>query len=51
MREGPVQFEKDTTTADPFGIGDLLNDAKRGVKRGLDTSAKDDSRKRQARED
>ena len=33
-RTGPVQFEKDsTTTADPFAIGQFLDDAKRGTKR------------------
>ena len=31
-RTGPVQFEKDT--ADPFAIGQFLDDAKRGTKRG-----------------
>ncbi|EJD53168.1 pre-mRNA-processing protein 45 [Auricularia subglabra TFB-10046 SS5] len=34
VREGPVQFEKDTT--DVFGVDEFLNEAKRGLKRGLD---------------
>lgn len=37
VREGPVQFEKDV--ADEFGINQLLDQAKRGTKRGLDTEA------------
>ncbi|KAF8301118.1 pre-mRNA-processing protein 45 [Clavulina sp. PMI_390] len=54
VREGPVQFEKDTTGlgaggqdgADLFGVGKFLDEAKRGTKRGLDTGA-GGSRKRQ----
>ncbi|KAG8712375.1 mRNA splicing protein [Ceratobasidium sp. 395] len=41
-REGPVMFEKDTgaaTGSDVFGVGDFLDAAKRGEKRGLDTNA------------
>lgn len=34
VREGPVQFEKDT--GDVFGVDEFLNEAKRGLKRGLD---------------
>ena len=37
VREGPVQFEKDT--ADVFGVDQFLDEAKSGRKRGLDTSA------------
>ncbi|KAI5116068.1 hypothetical protein M0805_005581 [Coniferiporia weirii] len=37
VREGPVQFEKDT--ADVFGVDQFLDEAKSGKKRGLDTSA------------
>ena len=36
IREGPVQFEKDT--ADVFGVNQFLDEAKRGTKRGLDTA-------------
>lgn len=49
IREGPVVFEKDTTgllasasgsgDADVFGVNKFLDEAKRGTKRGLDTSA------------
>lgn len=46
-RSGPVQFEKDTTTADPFGVSAFLEDAKRGAKRGQDGDGRDDARKRQ----
>lgn len=37
-RDGPVQFEKDTTlmSSDPFAIDAFLDEAKKGVKRGLD---------------
>jgi SNW domain-containing protein 1 len=44
VREGPVQFEKDT--GDVFGVDKFLDEAKRGAKRGLDTGA-GGSRKRQ----
>ncbi|TRM59307.1 pre-mRNA-processing protein 45 [Schizophyllum amplum] len=44
IREGPVQFEKDT--GDVFGVNQFLDDAKTGKKRGLDTEA-GGSRKRQ----
>ncbi|KAF7311366.1 Transcriptional regulator Cwf13 [Mycena kentingensis (nom. inval.)] len=44
IREGPVQFEKDT--GDVFGLNQFLDEAKTGKKRGLDTSG-DGSRKRQ----
>ncbi|KAF8326011.1 SKIP/SNW domain-containing protein [Cantharellus anzutake] len=37
VREGPVQFEKDT--GDLFGVNQFLDEAKRGTKRGLDTGA------------
>lgn len=41
-REGPVQFEKDVSInpaeADLFGVDQFLDEAKRGVKRGLDTN-------------
>jgi len=37
IREGPVQFEKDT--GDVFGVNQFLDEAKTGKKRGLDTSA------------
>jgi SNW domain-containing protein 1 len=43
-REGPVQFEKDVSlsaaqVADPFGLTQFMDDAKKGTKRaGLDTS-------------
>jgi SNW domain-containing protein 1 len=35
IREGPVQFEKDTV--DAFGVDKFLDEAKLGRKRGLDT--------------
>ena len=35
VREGPVQFEKDT--GDVFGLDKFLDEAKSGRKRGLDT--------------
>ncbi|KAK0463791.1 SKIP/SNW domain-containing protein [Desarmillaria tabescens] len=38
VREGPVQFEKDT--GDVFGLNQFLDEAKTGKKRGLDTTAK-----------
>ena len=44
VREGPVQFEKDTS--DVFGVDEFLDEAKSGRKRGLDTSA-GGARKRQ----
>ncbi|KAK7020400.1 SKIP/SNW domain-containing protein [Favolaschia claudopus] len=44
VREGPVQFEKDT--GDVFGLNQFLDEAKTGKKRGLDTSG-GGSRKRQ----
>jgi len=37
VREGPVQFEKDT--GDVFGVDKFLDEAKKGAKRGLDTAA------------
>ena len=37
VREGPVQFEKDTT--DVFGVDKFLDEAKSGRKRGLDVEA------------
>ncbi|KAJ7481216.1 SKIP/SNW domain-containing protein [Mycena galericulata] len=44
IREGPVQFEKDT--GDVFGLNQFLDEAKTGKKRGLDTGG-EGSRKRQ----
>ncbi|EMD38218.1 hypothetical protein CERSUDRAFT_104828 [Gelatoporia subvermispora B] len=44
IREGPVQFEKDT--GDVFGLDKFLDEAKSGRKRGLDTEV-GGSRKRQ----
>lgn len=46
VRDGPVQFEKDVSltmkdleaTDDPFGLNQFMDEAKKGVKRGLDTS-------------
>lgn len=38
VREGPVQFEKDTA-GDVFGVDQFLDEAKSGKKRGLDTTA------------
>lgn len=47
IREGPVQFEKDS--GDVFGLNQFLDEAKTGKKRGLDTEV-GGSRKRQALE-
>lgn len=47
VREGPVQFEKDT--GDVFGLNQFLDEAKSGRKRGLDTDVS--SRKRQRGDD
>jgi len=50
VREGPVMFEKDTTAmtgSDVFGVGDFLDAAKRGEKRGLDTNASGARKKQQ----
>ncbi|KAF8077802.1 SKIP/SNW domain-containing protein [Lyophyllum atratum] len=44
VREGPVQFEKDT--GDVFGLNQFLDEAKTGKKRGLDTATAG-ARKRQ----
>ncbi|KAF9454630.1 pre-mRNA-processing protein 45 [Macrolepiota fuliginosa MF-IS2] len=44
VREGPVQFEKDTS--DVFGLNQFLDEAKTGKKRGLDQEV-GGSRKRQ----
>ncbi|KAF7986563.1 hypothetical protein HWV62_26306 [Athelia sp. TMB] len=44
IREGPVQFEKDS--GDVFGLDKFLDEAKTGKKRGLDTGA-GGARKRQ----
>ncbi|KZT02308.1 pre-mRNA-processing protein 45 [Laetiporus sulphureus 93-53] len=44
VREGPVQFEKDT--GDVFGLDKFLDEAKSGKKRGLDTDV-GGARKRQ----
>ncbi|EIW84869.1 hypothetical protein CONPUDRAFT_162190 [Coniophora puteana RWD-64-598 SS2] len=44
VREGPVQFEKDTS--DVFGVDKFLDEAKGGRKRGLETDVSG-SRKRQ----
>ncbi|KAJ7578474.1 SKIP/SNW domain-containing protein [Mycena floridula] len=44
IREGPVQFEKDT--GDVFGLNQFLDEAKTGKKRGLDSEASG-ARKRQ----
>ncbi|KAK7049283.1 mRNA splicing protein [Paramarasmius palmivorus] len=45
VREGPVQFEKDT--GDVFGVNQFLSEASTGKKRGLDTAGGSGSRKRQ----
>lgn len=44
VRDGPVQFEKDTVvaldgTADPFGVEQFMDAARRGGKRTADTPA------------
>ncbi|CAG8432801.1 11481_t:CDS:2 [Diversispora eburnea] len=36
VREGPVEFEKEE--ADPFGFSQFLDEAKKGSKRGMDTT-------------
>ncbi|KAI8459871.1 SNW domain-containing protein 1 [Phakopsora pachyrhizi] len=55
-RDGPVQFERDTTVggADPFAIDAFLDEAKKGVvkkKRGLDGEGGDDRRRKGGGED
>ncbi|KAG7086593.1 hypothetical protein E1B28_002538 [Marasmius oreades] len=45
VREGPVQFEKDT--GDVFGVNQFLSEASTGKKRGLDSAGGSGSRKRQ----
>ncbi|KAH7107637.1 pre-mRNA-processing protein 45 [Auriculariales sp. MPI-PUGE-AT-0066] len=45
VHDGPVQFEKDT--GDVFGVDEFLNEAKRGLKRGLDERDGGGARKRQ----
>ncbi|KAJ8093159.1 mRNA splicing protein [Marasmius tenuissimus] len=45
VREGPVQFEKDT--GDVFGVNQFLSEASTGKKRGLDAAGGSGSRKRQ----
>ncbi|KAJ4488444.1 pre-mRNA-processing protein 45 [Lentinula aciculospora] len=45
VREGPVQFEKDTS--DVFGVNQFLSEASTGKKRGLDSAGGSGSRKRQ----
>lgn len=45
VRDGPVQFEKDTS--DVFGVDQFLDQAKRGQKRGLDTDAEGARKRRQ----
>ncbi|THH16156.1 hypothetical protein EW146_g4441 [Bondarzewia mesenterica] len=45
VREGPVQFEKDTS--DVFGVDKFLDEAKSGRKRGLDTEAGGARKRRQ----
>lgn len=51
VRDGPVQFEKDTaagTSADPFGVNAFLDEAKKGAKKhGLDTRDDQGRNKRQ----
>ncbi|KAF9072932.1 SKIP/SNW domain-containing protein [Rhodocollybia butyracea] len=48
IREGPVQFEKDTS--DVFGVNQFLSEASTGKKRGLDSAGGSGARKRQALE-
>ncbi|RDB21219.1 Pre-mRNA-processing protein 45 [Hypsizygus marmoreus] len=45
VREGPVQFEKDT--GDVFGLNQFLDEAKTGKKRGLDTETAGARKRRQ----
>ncbi|KAF9495870.1 pre-mRNA-processing protein 45 [Pleurotus eryngii] len=45
VREGPVQFEKDT--GDVFGLDQFLDEAKSGKKRGLDTEVGNSRKRRQ----
>ncbi|BEI86090.1 hypothetical protein CcaverHIS002_0603770 [Cutaneotrichosporon cavernicola] len=49
VRDGPVQFEKEISldgTADPFGVEQFLDAAKRGGKRAAADDDRDDARKR-----
>ncbi|KAH9440388.1 hypothetical protein MJO28_016411 [Puccinia striiformis f. sp. tritici] len=52
-RDGPVQFERDTTiiASDPFAIDAFLDEAKKGVKRGLDHQAGSSSKNRDQESD
>lgn len=58
VREGPVQFEKDSqmtsssATADPFGVSAFLDEAKKAApkKHGLDTRGGDDRPGKRARD-
>ncbi|WAQ92575.1 hypothetical protein PtA15_17A56 [Puccinia triticina] len=47
-RDGPVQFERDTTliASDPFAIDAFLDEAKKGVKRGLEPAPGSSSKSR-----
>jgi len=45
LHDGPVQFEKDT--GDVFGVDEFLNEAKRGMKRGLEERDGGGARKKQ----
>ncbi|KZO90510.1 hypothetical protein CALVIDRAFT_569017 [Calocera viscosa TUFC12733] len=45
VREGPVQFEKDT--GDVFGVDQFLESATRGTKRGLEAEGSDSRKRRQ----
>ncbi len=46
-----MQFEKDTGTSDPFGVGAFLDQAKAGLKRGADNGQAEGSSRKKARED
>jgi SNW domain-containing protein 1 len=55
QRDGPVQFEKDTIvaldgTADPFGVEQFMDAARRGGKRSA-ADARDEERRKKMRED
>jgi SNW domain-containing protein 1 len=56
VREGPVQFEKDVVvsldgTADPFGVEQFMDAARRGGKRAADKEKDDGEARKRYRED
>ncbi|KAG9296309.1 hypothetical protein G9A89_014901 [Geosiphon pyriformis] len=48
IRDGPVEFEKEE--ADPFGLNQFLDAAKKGTKRGLDNAGEGTSKSKRSRD-